>query len=156
MTENTQVDHIALAKKLHKEGALIAMNKAKEIKGLQFVGRRTADRHLELLRGLITLEKLTLTYTGVTDEGLEAISGLTELRNLSLFRSQITDAGVAHLAGLTKLKILNLENTKVTDGCLKYLQGMKELERFSVDYDSVSDAGINGLKEHLPDCEMYR
>ena len=84
MSDNLEIDHIALAKKLHKEGALIAMNKAKEIKGLQFVGRRTADRHLEMLRGLVTLEKLTLTYTAVTDAGLEALSGLTELRNLSL------------------------------------------------------------------------
>ena len=58
----------------------------------------------------------------VTDRGLVHLKGLTSLQSLTLFGTQVTDAGLVHLKGLTSLQSLYLSGTKVTDAGVKELQ----------------------------------
>jgi Leucine-rich repeat (LRR) protein len=58
----------------------------------------------------------------LTDAGLVHLKGLTSLQRLTLSGTKVTDAGLVHLKGLTSLKMLSLQKTKVTDAGVKDLQ----------------------------------
>jgi hypothetical protein len=47
---------------------------------------------------LISLARLGLNDTRVTDAGLSHLKALTKLKNLSIARSQVTDDGIAELS----------------------------------------------------------
>lgn len=50
-----------------------------------------------LLKGLLNLESINLSFTVVTDSGLRKLSGLTSLRTLNLDARHVTDAGLSAL-----------------------------------------------------------
>ena len=149
-------DQRKLKKKLEKAGALVSVNKAGEVKAIQFVGKRTEDKHLELLPEATELEKLIISYTNITDDGLVHLSSLKKLRILSLFRNSIGDAGMVHLEQLTALEQLNLEETGLSDRGIPKLCNLKNLERISMDHESVSQKGEDMLREAIPECQIYR
>lgn len=47
--------------------------------------------------GLVKLESLNLSFTGISDGGLRKLSGLSSLKSLNLDVRQITDSGLAAL-----------------------------------------------------------
>ena len=145
-----------LKRALEKAGALVSTNKEGMVKAVQFVGKRTKDKHLELLAQATEIEKLILSYTSITDEGMIHLSELTKLRVLSLFRNDVTNKGMKHLSKLSKLKQLNLEATRINDGCIGILCTLSSLERISMDHESVTQKGEDALREALPDCQIYR
>ena len=58
----------------------------------------------------------------VTDSGLVHLKGLTSLQYLSLDGTKVTDAGLVHLKGLTELRSLRLRKTQVTNAGVEDLQ----------------------------------
>ncbi len=145
-----------LKRALEKAGGLVSTNKEGMIKAVQFVGKRTKDKHLELLAGATQIEKLILSFTNISDAGLVHLAELNELRVLSLFRNEITNKGVKHLVGLQKLKQLNLESTNVNDMCVQSLTQLRALKKLSIDHDSITQRAEDQLQEALPECEIYR
>jgi len=69
-----------------------------------------------------TSAELLSCGTEVTDGSLEHLKGLTTLQTLSLGRTQVTDAGLKHLKGLTALQVLWLGGTHVTDAGVTQLK----------------------------------
>ena len=51
---------------------------------------RITDKGLEHLKGLVSLEELSLASTTVTDVGLEHLKEFRHLRGLNLFNTQVT------------------------------------------------------------------
>ena len=109
-----------------------------------------------------SLQSLSLSNTGVTDQDLEFVEGLTELEILLLSnetyangevipdrpQNKITDAGLARLGNLRSLKGIDLSGTEVTDDGLKNLSQMPNLIWVYLDGTKVTGSGIAHLKSH--------
>jgi hypothetical protein len=94
-----------------------------------------------------------VTYADL--KGLEALKGLKSL-DLSSCEG-LTGAAPGALAMLKGLQTLNLDGTDVTDAGLKELAPLTGLKHVALyDCKDVTDAGVAGLKEALPDCEIAR
>jgi hypothetical protein len=62
----------------------------------------------------VSLKRLYLDGTKITDAGLRHLIGLKELHTLSLAHTAISDMGLKELEGLSALRTLNLLDTHVT------------------------------------------
>lgn len=125
------------------------------VKSVWFEHIEVTDDRLKHLKGLDSLERLSLRNSEVTDEGLKHLEGLTALKSLSLYDTQITDEGLKHLEGLTALGWLRLSRTQVTDEGLTHLEGLTALKQLRLIDTQVTDEGVARLQDKLPDCEIY-
>ena len=116
----------------------------------------TGLMHLSGLRRL----KILGSSGRITDEALEQISKLEHLELLHLSQAAlITDRGLAHIAKLHNLRSLGIGGNRddlmnVTDKGLANLYGLKKLESLSLNATEVTEAGIDSLKEALPNCKI--
>ena len=115
---------------------------------------QVTDAGLEHLKGLTSLQMLSLGDTQITDAGLEHLEGLTNLQYLDLYGTQITDAGLEHLERLTNLQDLDLYGTQITDTGLEHLKGLTNLQDLDLTRTQVSDDGVDKLEEALPNCQI--
>ena len=114
---------------------------------LSLMGTKITDAGLEHLKGMTSLTELNLiSGTNITDAGMEHLKGLTSLNRLLLSNMKITDAGLEHLKGLTSLTSLWLSNTKITDAGLEHLKGMTSLTELNLHHTRITDAGLEHLK----------
>lgn len=100
----------------------------------------------ELLSTRRDLKKLSLQYTGITDEGLVYVKDLTKLEFLDLSGTKVTDAGLVHLKRLTKLRVLLLNRTYTSATGLKHLQGLTLLEELDFSSSGFDLAGLEYLQ----------
>ena len=105
-----------------------------------------SDDLLVQLQERTGLQQLFLGGSQVTDAGVAHLQMLTGLQDLSLGGSQVTDAGMVYLRGLTSLQQLSLANTQVTDAGLAYLHGLTGLQGLRLDNTQVTDAGLAHLQ----------
>jgi hypothetical protein len=106
----------------------------------------------KFLEGLIDLEQILLTDSGVDDAAIASMKGLTKvglLRVGSNFQNGVTDAGLEQIKGMTALNNLDLVGTRVSDEGLKTLSSFKSLERLSIgsqtNQSAITDAGLARL-----------
>jgi len=86
------------------------LNRLNKLRSLSLIMSKTmTDDKLACLRGLTTLQSLTLTGPGITDAGLRQLDGFTMLRSLELMCPRVTDAGITNLQK-------SLPNCKIVDG----------------------------------------
>jgi hypothetical protein len=111
------------------------------------------DEGLNELASLTEMQALTITCPQATDATLGAIAPMSKLRILNITGAQVTDAGLKHLAGMNDLQRLNLDNNKMlTDAGLTALSGLKKLKALDLRRTGVTDAGVQTLRQALPDC----
>jgi hypothetical protein len=103
-----------------------------------------------------SVELVSLTSMGVTDEDLEHLRGLKQLKCLYLGDNKITDAGLEHLRGLKQLKWLYLNDTKISDAGLERLIGLGQLQLLVLSNTQVTDSGIDKFQKALPNCTIKR
>ncbi len=115
-----------------------------------------SDAGLEPLKGLVSLESLSLAGTKIGDAGLKHLKGLTSLKLLGLQDTNISNAGLEHLKGLASLQELYLHNTQIGDAGLEQLQGLAALQELRVWNTNTSDPGLAKLKTKLPNCYIYK
>ena len=68
----------------------------------------------------------------------------------------ITDADLAYLDQLPDLRILNLNNCNITDRSVERIVLLDKLELLLIQDAMITDAGIDRLREELPDCKIRR
>jgi internalin A len=144
---------------------------------------KCTDAGLVHLRGLKSLESVSLIETGMTDAGLvhlasvphlrelfigsKNITGaglaflapLTELRNLYILDCGLNDAGMAQLAGLTGLEELHLGVNTITNAGLAHLAALTRLEKLDLTFKTwITDAGLEHLKGlvQLRELDLFR
>jgi Leucine-rich repeat (LRR) protein len=76
--------------------------------------RGVTDNGLAHLIGCERLSWLGLSYTGVSDNGMRHLAALS-LTRLDLKGTKITNAGLQHIARIKSLRTISLANTRVTD-----------------------------------------
>ncbi|WP_437202841.1 leucine-rich repeat domain-containing protein [Planctomicrobium sp. SH664] len=152
-------------------GAVFRKDAAGNVIAIDCQKMAITDAQLPLLKGLPSLQVLSLENGVITDAGLEILKDLPPLVELSLRRcSQIgaaglahlkaqpnlqrllllytrtTDDGLAHLAGVKKLKVLDLRGcTEVGDAGLKHLEVLSDLVDLKLRSDGVTNAGMESV-----------
>jgi hypothetical protein len=150
-------DDPAAVAELQKLGARTEKDESGAIKGLIFGGAKATDTTLAHLKGLHSLERLTMPcIVNVTDRGLANLDELVELRVLYLGFSEITDAGLLHLKGIQNLEKLSFPLTKanITDAGLEHLRGLSHLRELRLGGAKVTEAGVAELQQALPNCKI--
>ena len=105
-----------------------------------------SDADLERIAATVSVKRLDLSLTYVTDRGIERLKGLAQLEELNLSSAEfITDAAVAFLRGHRQLQTLNLRGTDVTDTSLAYIAGLSQLKSLDISFTQITDVGL----EHL-------
>jgi hypothetical protein len=91
----------------------------------------------------------------ITDVALASLSKVSSLESLGLYYGKFTDKGLEHLARLPNLKSIAIPNCRTfTDAGLEHLSKLPHLEQLDLRRVSFSDAGLKGLKEALPNCDI--
>lgn len=99
------------------------------------------------LRGLMKLESLDLSHSGVTSDGLAALQNLPRLKELILFGCPVSDEGLRHLKAFPGLERLDLWNAPITDGGLVHLKHLPNLRSLQLSYTRITDSGLRRLAE---------
>jgi DNA-binding beta-propeller fold protein YncE len=129
---------------------LAALRGLPSLETLTLIQTNIGDAGLMHLEGLPSLKSITLHMSLVTNAGMRSLSRIPSLEQLDLENVPVTDDGVAQLAGLVKLKKLLLSHTKISDAGLARLRNLVNLEELGLDHTAVTDAGLaqlSGLKK---------
>ena len=133
---------------------LFGDNLFSEVTAVSLTGGSHDDDDLAVLDDLPNIHLLDLQDTNVTDAGLAHLSGLSELERLNLKGTPaVGNAGCRYLSGLGRLKWLDLSGTKTSE--LKYLKALGSLEYLDLLDTKTDDAGVNELRNALPNCTIY-
>lgn len=136
--------------RLYKKFPLLSeLNRLKQMPNLQtlnvFCVLRITDGDILVLKEMVKLEYLNLSYTSVTDWGLAQLTSLTALKTLNLYCCDITDQGVESLSHFPNLQHLQLSGVKITDAGMPSLTRIKQLHTLKLSYVQVSDLGLQTL-----------
>lgn len=112
------------------------------------------DNDLDTLTGLPSLSVLDLSYTSVTGAGLEQLAKITQLTQLNISRTIVSDNGIEMIAELKRLTSLNLEQTDVSDDAVQYLKTLNRLQFLNVRNTMITVKGAKELSAALTDCDV--
>jgi hypothetical protein len=116
------------------------------VKGAGIQHAMAADALLAYLRGLKSLERLTISSgQGITDAGVAVVTELPQLKALTLQLPQLGDATLAHLAKVPRLEQLVVASGQFTDVGLGRLAGHTGLTSIHCQSDLVSDEAFRQL-----------
>jgi hypothetical protein len=73
-----------------------------------------------------------------------------------LNRTSIGDEQMSVVQYLPDVQVLNLTGTDVGDEGLQHVHGLSKLKRIYAAHTNITEEGVRGLKQALPDCEIYR
>ena len=125
-----------------------------ELRKLNLRDTRITDEGMASIAGLRELTDIDLGGAQMSDSGITALSEMERVRRLSLRGTNVSDRGLAHLSGMRDLEALNLYRTLVTNNAVATLQGFKKLRSLDVRYTDITRAGIDSLREALPECKI--
>jgi Leucine-rich repeat (LRR) protein len=126
-----------------REAAIFA--KLPQLEELSLRNTEISEVGVAHLSAVVSLRKLDLGYTLISDTALEQLKPLVNLETLSLTNTQVEGPGLAALAGLTRLRELNIESTPVKNEGLQHIARLTGLERLSIQYTDVTDRGMPAL-----------
>ncbi|WP_417384138.1 protein kinase domain-containing protein [Gimesia sp.] len=105
-----------------------------------------ADDALEPLQGKLSLKKLDLHESGLTDKGLSYVSTLKNLTHISLHKNyKLTDEGLQVLAKLQKLRSVNLDQLGITDAGLIFIKYNPRLDWLNIKDTQITDSSVPDL-----------
>jgi internalin A len=127
------------------------------LKGLKrlslFFDEQITDAGMAHLKGLTTLEELTLSNTGVGDAGIAELKGLKGLKKLHLAGAiRLTDAAAETINGFAELDDLSLPSTITGKGVGK-LVGLKNLRSFYLGGGNPGDGAVEAIAATMPNLE---
>jgi len=95
----------------------------------------------------MSLKKLNLYHTPVTDTGVSSLSQLTKLKVLWISANDISDVSLSHLCKLPSLEVLDITRTNITDMGLDLLASMESLHTlYCRGCSCLTMAGINNFQ----------
>ena len=101
-----------------------------------------------------SLRRLYLAGTSVTGDGLNRLRTLPSLTHLSLARTKLGDSDLVALKGYPKLSWLNLAEAPLSDASRPHLAKLKHIRKLVIVGTGLTNAGVEELKESLPDCRI--
>lgn len=126
------------------------------IKSLTLCESSLDDRILGQVCEVMTLEDLRLLSFALDGDSLLCLSKLSFLKSLTINSLPIKNKDLKWVAENLSLKSLVLENLgEITDDGLITLKAMQSLESLIILDCSVTPAGVELVKELLPNCTIY-
>lgn len=127
-------------------GQFRTLGAATTLERLTTSGKGVTDETLPLLAGLTRLEELSTDQTRLSDDGYKHFAQFKELRSLALFHPSwdmkgFTGRGLAHLKALPKLERLTFAGSTAGDEALAALAGVTQLKSFSTWHTMQTQAG---------------
>lgn len=114
-------------------------------------GRTLGDEHLELLRDLPALERVTLDGFMLTDDGLRHLAAWKSLTKLTFYnianRGRFNGSGLRHLAELPRLEEFNCGGSSFDDAGLEACSRLTKLTKLWLWHTPITDAGVPHLKK---------
>lgn len=125
------LEHLELKIRFHlTDDVMWYLRDKKHLKSLnvQECGMLT-DKWLDVLRGMPSLEHLTLKEFAISEKGLKRIAALPSLRTLTLWRHGLLPENLRCLEGANQLERLCIDGPHLRDGtCWKYLPYLPRLK----------------------------
>jgi Leucine-rich repeat (LRR) protein len=141
-------DDPAAVLRLKQIGAMVQTRDDGTVRRISFLDARFDDEELAHLKGVPTLEELSIHRTGITDKALRHIEALSRLAVLDLSGEPITDTGFEQVKGLTNLRSINLWRTRISDKSLATLAALPHLEELDLSGTFISNDGLALLADH--------
>ena len=116
-------------------------------------GKRVTDDGLTNIAKLSGLRKL-YTEGPFTNAGLKHLAKLKNLTTLCIGSEHVTAEGVAVVAELRQLDQLSLDTPLLGDDIIAVLLRCSALEEISFSRSALSDAGLQKLRDELPNCSV--
>lgn len=123
-----------------------------EMPPLSLSGNTTSGPQLEMLSKLTHLSSINLADSGTLDEHLALVGKMTQLKSLILSNINAKGSSFAALANLKNLETLDLSKTQIADEALVHLHGLKSLKHLDLSSTAVTAAGVEKLREALPEA----
>jgi hypothetical protein len=98
---------------------------------------------LELVKGGVDLQEMSLAGTKVTNEGVRALVAMNSLNRLQLENLKVDDYAVKDFWRFPILFFLNLDNTMITDKGVMWLSEAQDLKQLFLDGTQITDASID-------------
>ncbi|HEX4143895.1 MAG TPA: DUF4375 domain-containing protein [Pirellulales bacterium] len=116
-------------------------------------GTRITDDGLTNIAKLSGLRKLYMKGP-FTNAGLKHLAKLKNLTTLCIGSERVTAEGVAIVAELGRLDQLSLDTPLLADDIIAVLLRCSALEEISFTRSALSDAGLQKLRDELPNCSV--
>ncbi|MCI0702975.1 MAG: hypothetical protein L0241_18005, partial [Planctomycetia bacterium] len=100
------------------------------------------DEGLKHLKGMTTLNFVSLERSGVGNDGLSYLIANTQLAELNLTNTKVTDGGLDHTIRFPKMITLVLNDLPITNDGLAKLKALPELKSLSLERTKVTDDGL--------------
>lgn len=143
--DGENLDDPASVLRLKQIGAIVQTRDNGTVRKISFLDGRFDEEELAHLKGVPTLEELSIQRTGISDEALVHVQTLSRLKALDLVGEPITDAGLVNLKGLTRLRSLNLMRTRISDKSLSIVAALPHLEELNLNGTFITNAGLEQL-----------
>jgi len=120
---------------------------------LQYVGLN--DQMLQELRSLTKMRRVLLgNATDFTGDGLRYLGDWRALEELSVFSTSFEDDAARTLEQFPSLKKFVAHDTFLTDTSVDSLMKLEKLKLAWISKTKISPAGIEQLKNRLPECQV--
>ena len=126
----------------------------KDLTELFLPGTGVSDAGLAHFKDCKGLTRLVLHHLPVSAGVVANFKDCKDLARLELGQTQVSDAELAHFKHWKKLTTLVLFSTQVSDAGLAQLAGCKNLKMLALKKTKVTAAGIDKLRQALPDCKI--
>jgi hypothetical protein len=115
-----------------------------------------ADDTLRQIAQLANLQNLNLDYLPIDDRQLTLLAPLAHLslKRLALEGTDITDTGLELLGRFERLESLDVADTPITDDGLVHLHDLANLRELDLQGSLVTAQGVARLRTALPNCEI--
>lgn len=112
-----------------------------------------ADTFLERLRGLTTIEVITLERTGLSRRGIELVNEFPKLKSLCLPLSRNEVDSLQGIENHPSIENLILTRTECDDRLLPLLQSLPRLRSVTIeDVEKDAKSFEESLRKALPNC----
>ena len=94
---------------------------------------------------MVSLERLHLRRTFISNEGLAKLSALKNLKTLMIRDTLVDNDGAVYLAQFPELEVLDLRENVIGDPAAEHIRKLEKLEELGLKVTKMTSAGVRQL-----------
>ena len=119
--------------------------KGLKLKVLEMDDAQLDDTGLEYLKDMVSLERLHLRRTFISNEGLAKLAALKNLKTLMIRDTLVDNDGAVYLAQFPELEVLDLHENLIGDAAAEHIRKLDKLEELGLKATKMTSAGLRQL-----------
>lgn len=124
------------------------------LRRLSLKGTSVSDDSSNVYSTLKNLEFIDISDTAITDKSIEKIAELSQLKELLLADTEITKQGLSQIANLLSLQFLDLTATSIAPADLEQLVGLYNLLQIRMIGADSTDFPAKLFRKSIPLCKF--